>query len=179
MKPITCQRCGKDFVLAYNTTKKYAAERKYCSRQCRAPPAEERFLAAFEIDPASGCWNWTRGVDQDGYGQFKPMKAHRYSFERAYGGLPAGKMVLHRCDNPSCVNPEHLFLGDVLINAQDCAAKNRTVFGERNQHAKLTDAIVSAIKASDKSGPALAREYGVTRATINKVRRGETWRRVQ
>lgn len=79
--------------------------------------------------PDSGCWQWFAGFDQRGYGVFniksKPQKAHRVSYRIHVGKIPTKAHVLHRCDNPACVNPKHLFLGDQNINMKDMASKNR------------------------------------------------------
>jgi hypothetical protein len=85
------------------------------------------------ITAESGCWEWQAGKDKQGYGRFairpRNMAAHRASWLIHKGALPSGLQVLHRCDNPSCVNPEHLFLGTPTDNMRDCAAKGRIVPG--------------------------------------------------
>lgn len=85
-----------------------------------------------------GCWNWTAGKDKDGYGRFAVpgrgsyLRAHRFSFELYVGAVPEGMLVLHRCDNPSCVRPDHLFLGVYQDNADDMVAKGRQAKGDRS-----------------------------------------------
>lgn len=85
-------------------------------------------------DPNSGCLLWTGFANKRGYGSMtidkKPMRAHRVAFELAYGPIPEGMIVQHKCDVPSCCNPAHLELGTGLTNAQDKARKGRV----RNQH---------------------------------------------
>jgi hypothetical protein len=90
--------------------------------------AESRFWA--KVQKTDGCWLWTACVVRR-YGQFGVssgvrMRAHRYSWELVHGAVPDGLWVLHRCDNPLCVNPEHLFLGDVGVNSRDMVAKGRS-----------------------------------------------------
>jgi len=93
------------------------------------------------VKKTDGCWLWTGGTCL-GYGKcLKPgtdpklriqVKAHRVSWELANGPIPAGLCVLHRCDNPPCVSPEHLFLGTLADNRADCVAKGRQAKGDRN-----------------------------------------------
>jgi hypothetical protein len=102
------------------------------------------------------------------------------------GAIPDGLLVLHKCDVPLCVRPEHLFLGSHSDNTQDAFSKGRRPrrfrmppgfsVGERNGHAKLTDEQVRAIRASKKSGRQLARELGVSAGAIHHIRQGRAWR---
>ena len=95
---------------------------------CPLPPVSERFWAKVQKTPA--CWVWTASTSRNGYGKFRlpegPLtSAHRISWEWAYGPVPEGMCVLHRCDNPPCVRPEHLFLGTIADNNHDCVTKGR------------------------------------------------------
>lgn len=98
------------------------------------PSAEERFWSY--VDTTGDCWEWTGGQIRMGYGHFKPggqrgtVKAHRFSWQLAFGQIPDGLFVLHHCDNPPCVRPAHLFLGTHLDNMADKKAKGRIP----NQH---------------------------------------------
>jgi hypothetical protein len=104
-----------------------------------------------------------------------PLSAHRVSYEHHKGPIPEGMLVRHRCDNPPCVNPEHLEVGTPLENMMDAV--------QRNRHAHtLSEAQVREIKAKladNHQMKPLAREYGVTRSTIRKIARGETWKWVE
>lgn len=88
-----------------------------------------RFDAMWMPEPNSGCHLWLGALQRGGYGAFgvnrKAKRAHRVSWERAHGPISAGAHVLHRCDTPACVNPDHLFLGDQRSNMADMAAKGR------------------------------------------------------
>lgn len=137
-------------------------------------------------EPNTGCWLWLRAVDPKlGYGSLKfgqrIMRAHRASWLAHRGPIPAGLCVCHRCDNRMCINPEHLFLGTRKDNAQDAAQKHRTTYGVRHHAAKLDPDSVRAIRAGSSVGRTqieLARDFGVSRASISLVVNRHVWRRV-
>ena len=83
---------------------------------------KERLLNKVSIDKEPGCWNWKASIIKDGYGQFKfegkMEDAHRVSYKVFIGPIPENLHVLHKCDNPSCINPDHLFLGTQRDNAE-------------------------------------------------------------
>lgn len=141
-----------------------------------------RFESKFIREPATGCWIWTAGLMGKGYGQFyisggNTRLAHRISWELYKGPITAGLSVLHRCDRPRCVNPDHLFLGTPADNAADCKEKGRKPQGETHSNAKLSEADVQAIRGRPgKTHAGLAREYRVTPAHISLIRRGKRWR---
>jgi len=89
----------------------------------------ERFEDKYIPEPMSGCWIWTARVSPAGYGQAsykrKSTFAHRLAWTLFRGPIPEGLCVLHKCDNPPCVNPEHLFIGTQIENIRDCVAKGR------------------------------------------------------
>ncbi len=98
----------------------------------------ERFWE--KVDKSGECWLWTSTCYPNGRGQFKvhgkTLKAYRVAYELAYGPIPEGLMVCHKCDNPTCVRPEHLFLGTCGDNLRDASAKGRTASGDRNGQIK-------------------------------------------
>lgn len=143
------------------------------------------FIRQIDRDGPNGCWLWSGALLQSGYGNFnyggKKWRAHRFSYSVLVG--PIGDAhVLHRCDNPQCVNPEHLFLGTPADNAADKAAKGRTGrekrIGEGNGLAKLTEENVRMIRRSNLSGEQLAKQLGVSKVAVNYARSGQTWSHV-
>lgn len=147
-------------------------------------PLITRLQSKTKINEQTGCWEWQAARDPNGYGRisvkYKMRLPHRVSFELHRGPIPPGVFVLHRCDNPSCLNPDHLFLGDQAANMADKASKGRAVFplkrGVDNGYAKLTEADVFAIRASDGlSQRKLAKQFGVSQLHISRIRRGIVW----
>lgn len=108
----------------------------------------------------------------------KYRRAHRISFLLHRGPIPDGLCVLHHCDVPSCVNPDHLFVGTRRDNMADCFAKARHAHGETHHKAKLTRKSVSGIRASKEAAKVLAIQHGVTTRTIYDIRHGRSWRGV-
>lgn len=155
-------------------------------------PAAARFWPKVDKDSEAGCWIWTAARDAWGYGIFRksayvPARAHRWTYEQAYGPIPEGMLVCHKCDNPPCVNPAHLFLGTDLDNNRDRAAKGRSSrtnspVGENSWRAKLTTQEVMEIRARYAAGGIyyreLAEEYGVSTNHIGRLVRGDEWKHV-
>ena len=134
------------------------------------------FSEKYTTEPNTGCWLWTSGWDSDGYGLATGnVKAHRLSYEIAYGPIPKGLSVCHKCDTPPCVNPDHLFLGTNKDNAQDRVMKGRGAAGEKNANARLTDEVAREIVMSSLSNREVAKSIGVCVATVSHVRKGRSW----
>ena len=142
---------------------------------------KDRLLANIEKTPS--CWIWLGSLDNHGYGRMnvggKPTMTHRVSWEVHKGPIPPGANVLHRCDNPRCVRPRHLFLGDHAANMADKMAKGRhrygNVSGEEHGMAKLTAEQVLAIRADQRSLREVAAEYGLSRTHVWEIRTGRAW----
>ncbi len=135
------------------------------------------------VEPSDGCWRWKGGVSRKGYGYFRAggqcRLAHRISYCIAHGiTLPElGDMhTCHRCDNPRCVRPDHLFLGRNLDNRADMVRKRRQQAGARHWNAVLTEQQVRAIRASDGRHTDVARSFGVTARTVLRIRHGYNWK---
>jgi hypothetical protein len=144
-----------------------------------------------KVDRTDACWIWTGARDRQGYGNFGDRPGHTtkasiFAYDLTYT-RPPGAWVLHHCDNPPCVRPDHLFAGDSKANSDDKWAKGRGVSGfrkdtvargERNGVARLTSEGVMAMRrrySAGETGSALAAEYGVCAAAATKAITGETW----
>lgn len=152
-------------------------------------PIGERFWT--KVRKTRGCWEWTGSKNRDGYGNLLAgsaypdrqfVRAHRVSWELHVG--PIGELfVLHKCDNPSCVRPDHLYLGTQQKNVKDRATRRRgkehRQFGEANDNAKLSDADVRAIKELLKSSRPqreIAEMFGVKQPQISRIKLGTSRR---
>lgn len=147
-------------------------------------PTSRRFWIKVAVRGANECWLWQAYIDQEGYGRFsfdgKRRFAHRAAWILTFGPLPNEARVLHKCDNPTCVNPAHLFIGTHQDNMNDRSAKGRTASGERNGRAKLTWEIVNQIRAAHKPWKVgitkLAAQFGVSKWVVQDILRKRTWR---
>lgn len=142
------------------------------------------------IDDETGCWNWTGAKRPKGYGQFTSvalfgrkfgMAASRASWIIHNGPIADDILVCHKCDNPSCVNPSHLFLGTAGDNSRDMVEKGRSYKGERHWKSKLSADKAFEIRWLRASGwkiKAIAEKYGVTTSGIDMILAGVNWRPV-
>lgn len=132
----------------------------------------------------NGCWLWTGNRKPNGYGRIqinnKSFAAHRLSYALHVRPIPDGLFICHKCDNPSCVNPDHLFIGTHTDNMRDRNEKGRSNMPKGTNHHlhKLTDSDVIEIRNSGVSSRKLAGGYGVSYRTILHVKRGDTWRHI-
>jgi hypothetical protein len=197
-----CEICSKSF-----RRHPSLAPGRFCSRACwkqyaalRARPIADRFWE--KVEKTDGCWLWKGTRDKAGYGHIysrekrRPDRAYRVAYELEHGPIPPDMYVCHSCDNPSCVRPDHLFLGTAADNTADCVAKGRNNRGERNgsrlypeRHprgeahpmAKLTDDKVRAMREAYANGAtqaALTRSFGVSAAVVHHVVHRITWTHV-
>ena len=138
-----------------------------------------------KVDKSGDCWIWTattkNGV-KNGYGQFryngKIVIAHRFSYAEKFGPIPDGMFVCHSCDMPSCVNPDHLFLGTDADNKADMYAKKRNVFGEKHPNRIMDASTILAIRAAAKSGMSqtiIAEKYGTQRGRVSLIVNKKAW----
>ena len=129
------------------------------------------------------CWNWTAAKSSKGYGRFKLKgkleSPHVISYQQFYNQDTSGLDVCHRCDNPSCVNPHHLFLGTRSDNMRDCSNKNRlfipNITGNKFR-AKLSKQEVKEIRSSSHSSKELSQMYNISVRAINDIKSYTTWK---
>jgi len=188
--PAICRNCKCDFMARKSSIK--IGNGLYCSKSCartgkpskKRKDQRKRFYTLFE--KTDSCWVWTGKCTNFGYGQFKDMRtgktvsAHRFSYEIHIGKIPIKMLVLHKCDNPSCVNPSHLFLGNHKTNSQDASNKKRLAHGEKHPKTKLSEEDIFFIRYNypNISGPKLAIKFNVVRQTIYNIVKKHTWTNV-
>lgn len=129
----------------------------------------------------SGCWFWLRFANKEGYGRTsyrgKEDFAHRVSYKVFRGEIPSGLFVLHKCDVPCCVNPDHLFLGTPADNTRDMLKKGRNnpTRGERGSSSKLTASDVIAIRNDNRTNREIGADYGICPPSVSDIKLRKTW----
>lgn len=146
---------------------------------------EERFWFYTDKKDSNSCWNWKAKKDKDGYGRMKingkDVRTHRFSYNLHYGNIPPDKpLITHICNNPSCVNPNHLKADTNDGNLKYMASLKRSTIGETNPNAKLTQTQVNEIKKKyvkrKITHKMLSEEYKVHPMTICRLLIGKNWK---
>lgn len=172
-----CKKCGK--AIFRNGKTRPAV---HCSVACyRAPTTADRFWA--RVEKTETCWLWSGGRDPDGYGEFNGTRAHRASWELHNGPIPNGLWVLHHCDNPPCVRPDHLFLGSSADNTADKVAKGRHRLGADHGMAIVTEVQVKEIRERYRRGgisqTTLGAEYGLSQTSVSQIVLKKCWKHIE
>lgn len=158
-------------------------------KPARKPDPVARFWEKVNVIDAESCWEWEGSGNGEGYGRLrvsgKGVVAHRFSWEIHFGKIDDGLFVCHHCDNPACVNPNHLFLGTNQDNMIDMVKKGRNSprRGVKNNKAKLTPDKVRKIRSLYREGElsqyAIAKMFGVGQPCIKDVVNHNTWRHIR
>ena len=143
---------------------------------------QERFDSKWIPEPNSGCYIWTGCLNAAGYGRFnyqgKITNAHRISWELHNNKNAEGFVIRHKCDNRTCVNPDHLIEGTQADNIKDIyeRKRNRHLSGEEHPRSKLTEELVDRIRNDGRISRVIAESYGISRSQVSKIKSGKAWR---
>lgn len=174
--------CGEVIVAKGNALKSGHYSSKCNCVSCH--PIERAFWS--RVAKSDGCWEWQGTLGHKGYGVLKykgkMVYAHRLSYELHKGPLPDGMCACHHCDNPRCVNPDHLFAGTKAENCNDRHRKGRTPSGERTARAVLTAEKALEIRSLSDRGvdrSEIARQYGVTKSAVVHIIHRRSWKNIE
>jgi hypothetical protein len=149
--------------------------------KCPAHWTHAQRMAHYSRPGQNGCILWIGRRNVDGYGMLTvkgvTQKTHRFAWEAANGPIPDGLHVLHTCDTPACVNPDHLFLGTHTENMADRTRKRRHAIyhGESHGGARLTNDEVRAIRSAAGAYRDIGKCYGVSGSTVYRIKNGKAW----
>lgn len=158
----------------------------YCSRTCKSRGYELNRENLFwkKVRKTDTCWFWFGAKGGGGYGTFgrkNKVQPHRYSYELHKGKIPEGMWVLHKCDNRKCVNPNHLFLGDLKSNVEDMVKKGRQSRGEKRYNTRFKNDDIKNIRKRVALGETLssvARSFGVTLQCVWLIIKRKNWKHI-
>lgn len=182
----SCKQCGCSFRASPSR------QQLFCSLRCYndwiTAPVEVRFFRHLSEPDERGCILWTSTKNHSGYGVLcikaslnTRIFAHRLAWIIKHGDIPGDLYVLHRCDNPPCVNVDHLFLGTQQDNNRDKLLKGRHAKGEQCRRSHLTEDMVRAIRAARDSGESqysIGRRFGIAQQTVHKIVSRQRWAHV-
>lgn len=181
---------GSDTKCSVNVTvsNRSGLARSVHGQALRCEDLSPQVIALFreKVQKTKSCWLWTGYIDANGYGMAyvgkrhgggsKSWYAHRFAYVIAHGDVPAGAVVMHTCDNPTCVNPDHLRLGTQAENMREASEKGR-MNSPRPTLRKISEEQVRTIRESNQSSSFFAKLHGVCVSHINRIRRGEKRKR--
>lgn len=180
-----CSECGAEYYLSPS----HRDASSYCSRSCRALAQskwQSKDLATRfweKVNKTESCWLWTGALLKTGYGSIrinnKSVRAHRVAYELSVGKIPDGMIILHSCDNPLCVNPSHLRIGNKRENMADAIERGQHKTGERHAKSKLSNNDVATIRAALSAGVTgryLAKKFSVDETTISHIKSSKSWK---
>jgi len=151
-------------------------------RGSRFVPIKDRLNSNWMPITETGCWIWMGSTMNKGYGvirdKYKKKLTHRVSYEQNIGEIPEGLFVCHSCDTPSCINPNHLFLGTQSENMSDAVRKGRMQKGESRPNSKLTEEDIRNIRIDARTTVQIAEDYSVSRHLIGLIKRRKRWANV-
>lgn len=185
---------SKGLCIAHYQQQRQGRELRPLQQQFHGLSEQDRFFKWISKLP-NGCWRWMGSIKQrknrpqsEWHGQWRNEAGeielcHRAAWRILVGVIPRDALVLHRCDNPRCCNPEHLFLGTQADNVSDMWDKGRArpgiSRGASHGMSKLTEALVREIRVSKESGPAIARRLGVSTTQIYDIRNRRSWAHIE
>ena len=176
----TCLLC-KSKAFSRNLCKLCYRKEMYYKRLDNYPRIVTPVSIETRVKKTDTCWLWIGDKTTNGYGTVsynhsggnrKRMQAHRYVYMQLVGPIPEGKILMHICDNPPCVNPAHLKTGTIAENNADTGNKRRHHYGLDHWNGRLSDSDVKGIRASTEKQAALARKYGVDQSHISRIKKG-------
>lgn len=177
-----CLECAGEFMAVVDSGRKYCSPECYRNASVRFRKSNSNNLFWTRVEKTEGCWLWKlKPSTKFGYCRFNKTLAHRKAWEIEYGSIPSGMIVCHKCDNPRCVRPDHLFLGTQKDNVRDMYQKGRAVQnplkGERCHWATIRNADVIEIKNLYGSGMSqrhIAKKFGVSPAQVSRIVNGKS-----
>ena len=190
-----CLQCGETLIRRKGEARTVFARRKFCCVRCgrqyfgarrrdRSTPLQAVERIGWSV--VNGCWEWN-GARSGGYGVYGTQVtsagerlAHRLAYIAWNGPISPDQVVRHRCDNPPCINPDHLELGTHADNMNDAKVRGRTARGEAHGRSRLTESDVLDIRAAAGSGEShrsIGARYGLNKYTVGKIFRRERWGR--
>jgi len=183
---VKCE-CGNEKIVSTSHFNQKQFYPKSCG--CSLYPKDYKQLFLNNVNKTDSCWIWKGKIKSNGYGIFSIKKkenyAHRLSYLIHKGEIPSGKFICHSCDNPPCVNPDHLWLGDALSNNQDRIKKGRIRIKDiRKKNGVLTENQILEIRKIYRfnergfGSGILSKKYGVTTETILSIVKRKSWKHI-